>query len=135
METTMEPILATRPEVAAVRDELARLEPIFHRPELGATRADFERMTVEDFWEIGASGRRYSREYVLDVLEKRNAADHRDEWETSDFYCRQLAPDLYLLTYTLIQNRTRKTRRATLWRRTAEGWKIEFHQGTVVQDD
>ena len=28
-------------------------------------------MTAEDYWEAGASGRRYSRQLVLDGLEKR----------------------------------------------------------------
>jgi len=44
-----------------------------------------------------------------------------------------LAPDLYLLTYTLLQEE-RKTRRSTLWEHTETGWKILFHQGTIIQD-
>ena len=39
-----------------VLEELKRREPIFHHPEFGTTRADFERQVTEDFWEIGASG-------------------------------------------------------------------------------
>jgi hypothetical protein len=66
-------------------EELIRREPIFHRSEFGTTRADFERMTVPDFWEIGASGRRYNREYVLDELERRYSSPGADEWTTSDF--------------------------------------------------
>ena len=46
---------------------------------------------------------------------------------------RKLAGDLYLLTYTLLQDHVRKTRRSTIWQRTASGWKIVFHQGTLVQ--
>jgi hypothetical protein len=38
-----------------VLNELIQREPIFHRPELGTTRQDFENMTVETFWEVGAS--------------------------------------------------------------------------------
>jgi hypothetical protein len=91
-------------------------------------------MTVNDFWEVGASGRRYSRAYVLDELEKRHTIPHVDMWETMDFHCRKLAHDVYLLTYTLLQNKMRRTRRATIWQRTAEGWKIVYHQGTIVQD-
>jgi hypothetical protein len=86
-----------------------------------------------DFWEIGASGRRYSRQYVLKTVTARAAKGIQDRWETSDFYCRALAPDLYLLTYTLLQGE-RLTRRATLWQRAAPGWQILFHQGTVVED-
>jgi hypothetical protein len=33
----------------------------------------------------------------------------------------------------LIQNRIRRTRRATLWQRTEVGWQILFHQGTIVE--
>jgi hypothetical protein len=129
----MDPSLNAPQELAAVLAELSKREPIFHRPEFGTTRADFEKMTVEDFWEVGASGRRYSRAHILDELERRYAAPHDDEWECSAFHCRKLADDIFLLTYTLLQNRERRTRRATLWQRTSEGWKIVYHQGTIVQ--
>jgi hypothetical protein len=63
-----EPVLVTDPTLMDVRDELRAREPLFHRRELGTTRSHFEAMTTEDFWEVGASGRAYSRAYVLDVL-------------------------------------------------------------------
>lgn len=129
----MEPKLVTDPKLLDVLQELSRREPIFHRPEFGTTRADFERMTLATFWEVGASGRRYSRQYVLDELEKRHANQLEDIWQTRDFHCLELAADNYLLTYTLMQG-ARVTRRATIWRRTTEGWKIVYHQGTVVAD-
>jgi hypothetical protein len=130
----MEPTLTTDPELVEILAELASREPIFHRPEFGTTRADFERMTADDFWEVGASGRRYSRAYVLDELERRHAAPHADVWETRDFHCRRLADDVYLVTYTLLQDNQRLTRRSTIWQRAAEGWKILYHQGTIVED-
>jgi len=68
-----EPELVTPPELLPVLEALRRREPIFHRPEFGSTRADFERMAATDFWEIGASGHRYSRAHVLDVRD--SAAD------------------------------------------------------------
>jgi hypothetical protein len=120
--------------IAEVLKELSRREPIFHRSEFGTERADFERMMVENFYEVGASGRRYSRAFVLDKLEKRHAIPHEDVWETSEFERQKLAEDLYLLTYTLLQDGVRLTRRSTIWRRTDEGWMIVFHQGTVVAD-
>jgi hypothetical protein len=91
-------------------------------------------MTTEDYWEVGASGRRYSRNFVLDELEKRFSAPQADVWETRDFQCRKLSEDTYLLTYTLLQDNQRLTRRSTIWRKTADGWKIVYHQGTIVQD-
>jgi len=115
------------------RDELLRLEPLFHRPEQGATRRDFERMTAPEFWEVGASGRRYSREFVLDILEERAKAPADDPWQVDGFQCAELAADNYLVTYTLLQG-ARVTRRATLWRRTPGGWQALYHQGTVVTE-
>ncbi|HWQ36545.1 MAG TPA: DUF4440 domain-containing protein [Blastocatellia bacterium] len=128
-----EPDLMTDPQRQDVLKELMQREPIFHRPEFGTTRRDFENMMVPEFREVGASGRRYSREYVLDVLEQRYASPGEDQWETRDFHCLEIARDNYLLTYTLIQGE-RITRRATIWRRTASGWKIVYHQGTIVED-
>jgi hypothetical protein len=125
--------LKTDPALLDILEQLKSREPIFHRPEFGTTRSDFNSMMHPEFWEIGASGRRYSREFVLAELEKRHQNPHEDIWETSDFHCRKLANDIYLLTYTLIQYKIRKTRRSTIWLRTEVGWKILFHQGTIVE--
>jgi len=129
----MELASITDPKLLDVLAELRRREPIFHRPEFGTTRADFESMTTPDFWEIGASGDRSSRQHVLDELEQRHARPAEEAWETADFRCQELAPEIYLLTYTLRQGE-RKTRRATIWERTTDGWKIVFHQGTLMRD-
>lgn len=129
----MTPRIPNKPKLEDVLIELEAREPIFHRPEFGTTRSDFEAMTESDFWEVGASGRRYSREQVLDTLEERHAKPHDDPWETRDFHCRQLADDTYLVTYTLAQEQ-RVTRRSTVWRRHMDGWKIVYHQGTIVED-
>jgi hypothetical protein len=129
--TDMEPQLITAPEHMAVRDELMQREPLFHRPEFGTTRADFEKMTAPEFWEVGASGRRFSRQFVLDTLEARYRSPTADIWEVCDLHCLEIATNNYLATYTLVQGE-RVTRRITIWRRTAEGWQIVYHQGTVV---
>jgi hypothetical protein len=95
MNPEMESTLATDPALARVLDELIRREPIFHSRELGTTRADFENMMMPDFWEVGASGRRYSRDYVLAELERRQRVQTVDVWETAGFHCRKLAQDVY----------------------------------------
>lgn len=130
----MEPTLTTAPSVADVLEELERREPIFHRPEFGTTRHAFEAMTDVNFWEVGASGRRYSRQYVIDALVERHSKPHEDVWETSGFHCLQLSSDTYLLTYTLVQDRVRATRRSTVWQKHDGAWKIMYHQGTVVEE-
>ena len=130
----MEPKLVTDPKLIPVLEELQAREPVFHHPEFGTTRDDFESMTDQNFWEVGASGRRYSREYVINTLVERYSAPHDDVWEINGFHCHELSTDTYLVTYTLTQNKSRVTRRATIWRRTSSGWKILYHQGTIVED-
>ncbi|HEX8924240.1 MAG TPA: DUF4440 domain-containing protein [Terriglobales bacterium] len=128
----MEPELTTNLSPLRILEELKNREPIFHRPEHGTTRADFDRMIAPEFWETGASGRRYRREYVLNVLDQRRSAPPSDEWQPSDFHCQQLAATVFLLTYTLIQGE-RETRRSSIWRQVSNDWQIVYHQGTVVQ--
>jgi hypothetical protein len=127
----MEPARATSPELLPILAELQAREPIFHTPQFGSTRADYERLMDEAYWEVGASGRRYSREFILNLVTTRPPDPTESSWLTRDFQCREIAPENYLLTYTLQQG-ARVTRRSTLWRRAGGAWRILYHQGTLV---
>jgi hypothetical protein len=116
---------------AGVLAELVDREPLFHHAELGTERADFDAMMDPEFWEIGASGRRYSREQVLDVLEQRHREPVEEAWKVVEPRCQQLAADVFLLTYRLTLD-GRITQRSTIWHRCPAGWQAVFHQGTVV---
>ena len=109
-------------------DELTSREPVFYRPAPGT---DVASMLTDDFWEVGASGRVYDREQILAILADRMRNPPEDHWETGDVRCQELAPDVYLLTYALRRG-GRHTRRSSIWRRTAGGWRMQFHQGTEV---
>jgi len=117
-----------------ILEELKSREPIFHHPEkLGKTKQDIENQICDEFWEVGASGNVYTRQDVIEtLLERYNDPSHQDIWEAKDFALTQIAPNNYLLTYILIQNKTRVTRRSTLWCRVNGDWKILYHQGTVI---
>jgi hypothetical protein len=127
----MEPKIHTQPELRGVLEELRAREPIFHRPEFGNARADLERLMHESYWEVGASGTRYSREFVLETLLTRVPDPAESSWVVRDFQVSEIAADNYLATYTLLQG-ARVSRRATLWRRAASGWQILYHQGTLA---
>ncbi len=123
----------------AVLAELREREPIFHRRAVVADDADFERETADDFWETGASGRRYDRGDVLATLRGRWAASAVDEadsegWVTTDVRLREIGPLHYLLAYTL-HGQGRVTQRLTVWHRADHGWEVVYHQGTVVAPD
>lgn len=72
---------------------------------------------------------------VLEELRRREPIFHRQEFSGSRVALERLTADLYLLTYTLLQQDVRRTRRASLWQRRGTDWRILFHQGTLVQDE
>lgn len=114
--------------------ELKNREPIFHHPDkFGQTESDILNQICDEFWEVGASGNVYTKEVVLaTLLERYNDPNYQDIWEAKDFGLTRIAQDNYLLTYTLIQDKTRVTKRSTLWRRINGVWKVLYHQGTIV---
>ena len=70
------------------------------------------------------------REFVIQTLVDRYASAHDDPWAIEDFAVRRLGDDLFL-AYELDRD-GRRSRRATIWRRTAAGWIAEYHQGTLL---
>ena len=117
-----------------VLGELSRREPIFHGPAWPTDRKALEALVAHDFWEVGASGRVYGRDLVLDSLSTRSVDPADESWETSDFDLLTLADDTYAVRYALRQG-GRRTRRVTIWRCAAGQWQVLYHQGTVVTDD
>lgn len=136
----MEPSFATEPHLAEIAEELRSREPLFHREGAGVSHEDRVRGTAPDFWEVGASGRRYGRAYCLEALEKRYREPTRALWHIEDFQVREIAERTYLVTYTMFEPEPepeprleRVTRRSTLWRKSDAGdWVILYHQGTLV---
>lgn len=115
-----------------VKAELVAREPIFHRPEFGTTREAYLAQTAEDYWEVGASGRIYDRDGAVEGLVQRGKVPGDEHWVVSDARCRELGPETYALTYRLDQA-WRLTRRLTLWRRSPDGWRALYHQGTIIE--
>ena len=122
--------------LSKVLKELKAREPIFHHPDkYGITKQDIEAQMCDEFWEVGASGSIYTgRDIVETLLLRYNDPSYQDIWEASDFKLIQIAPDNYLLGYNLVQNKTRRTRRSTIWRKVNGQWKILYHQGTVIEE-
>jgi len=51
-----EPQVFSGDDMPSIIDQLIRLEPLFHHPELGTSYDAFDAQTTDDFWEVGASG-------------------------------------------------------------------------------
>ena len=120
---------ALSPEAAL--QELKPREPIFHRRQYGTTRGDLEEMTDEAFWEVGASGRVYRRDYCISTLLERYKNPEPHDWPCSDFSITELADKLFLRHYNL-RGPDRQTRRTPVWKHTESGLRLVYHQGTVI---
>lgn len=90
------------------------------------------RLLHTEMTETGASGRRYSREEVLDSLSPLVGFNAVDEVCAADISTSQIAPDVFLLTYTT-SGATGAVARASLWVREGEQWTLRHHQQTPAE--
>jgi ribonuclease HI len=104
---------------------VVELERLLLRPDVRADRQQVEVLLHQDFQEIGASGRVWDRETILDALVGDPAAPGAAE----GFAPARLAEDVVLLTYRV--SGEAGSLRSSLWvRDRASGWRLRFHQGT-----
>lgn len=129
----MHPTLITPDHLKHILEQLISLEPIYHAACPDAAPEHFEKLVAPEFWEIGASGTRYARDFCLKVLSERQQTPDPTTWQTDEWHVSEAGEDLYLLTYRLSQP-YRATLRSSLWRIEPQGWQVLFHQGTVVQE-
>lgn len=134
INATMQPTLVLAEHLQPILKELQVLEDLFHAACKDATPAQFEALVAPDFWEVGATGRLYSRAFALAVLTQRPSTPTDAAWQTSDFHLIELGEHNFLLTYTL-QQPNRITRRVTAWQRKGSHWQAIYHQGTVVENN
>lgn len=84
----------------------------------------------EDFREFGASGRTWNRAEIAAAL----AEAPGDGAEAEDMRAVRLARDVVIVTY-IARRPDRASLRSSLWVCDAAGWRLFFHQGTLVRDD
>ncbi|WP_416976229.1 DUF4440 domain-containing protein [Streptomyces sp. T028] len=108
---------------AAIDGELRMLDP-----EVRASDERVLELLDPEFKEIGASGRWWDVETILAVTGGGGISPEAPV-EVSDMTGTVLAPGLVHLTY-FSDHQGRRVWRSSLWRLTASGWRMYFHQGT-----
>jgi hypothetical protein len=91
-------------------------------------RAALERLLHQDFFEFGASGRRWRRDEVVDDLV---ASPNLDALTVTQVGARGVSDDVILVTYRT-EDPQRVVWRSSLWLRAGDDWQILFHQGTLT---
>ncbi|MCD7097545.1 nuclear transport factor 2 family protein [Stenotrophomonas sp. MMGLT7] len=118
----------------ALASVLIELERSLLRPRVRADRQRLERLLDEDFLEFGASGRVFAREAILRALPAETGSERI---EADGFQVRQLAPGIAQVTYRSLSRHdgvARPAWRCSLWRQSACGWRLFFHQGTPAAE-
>ena len=108
---------------AAIACELALLDL-----EVRSDRRRVDALLHPDFHEVGASGRTWDRASIMAMLDETDPDG--PPIIASRMKGVRLAPDLVHLTFDTDAD-GRRAHRSSLWRRTEQGWRIWFHQGTL----
>jgi hypothetical protein len=112
---------------AAIDGELLLLDP-----EVRASPARVLELLDPEFVEFGASGRRWDLDSVLEVTSGGSVSPDSPV-EVSQMTGVLLAPGVVHLTY-FADNQGRRAWRSSVWRLSDTGWRMYFHQGTLVPD-
>lgn len=108
---------------AAIEGELRLL-----RPEVRSSPDLLGELLHPEFREFGASGRYWDRTSIIESLLAGEDPGPRPV-VVSRMEGVRLAPDVVHLTFDT-ENNGRLAHRSSLWRRTVDGWRMYFHQGT-----
>ncbi|WP_346776774.1 nuclear transport factor 2 family protein [Streptomyces sp. HNM0574] len=119
-------------EGRAVADAVAA-EVRLADPAVRGSRESAAALLDPEFTEVGASGRRWTREEMLAGLpDLPGGSADGPRIALSGLSGTRLAPGLVHLTYEA-EYAGRRSLRSSLWRRDARGaWRLYYHQGTPV---
>lgn len=109
--------------------QLEQLERSLWQTETRFDRNYMEQILTPDFFEFGRSGRKWSREEVLDYFEEEIKA------ELSDMKVHFMDEKVALVTYLskAQYEELEISHRSSLWIKNGEQWQLRFHQGTPAQ--
>ncbi|MFC9028345.1 DUF4440 domain-containing protein [Streptomyces arboris] len=113
---------------AAIEGELRLLDPVVR-----ASADLLAALLHPEFREIGASGRLWDRESIIEALTA-DDAPRPGPLTASRMRGTQLGPDLVHLTFDT-ESKGLRSHRSSLWRLTGTGWLLYFHQATPFVDD
>lgn len=120
-----------------IERELRALEEQLLDPEVRRSTERVAALLAEDFVEFSSAGVPYDRACILEVLQDEAMLEDPVSRSIVHFEVVHLAADVALTRYRLLRQRSpgeaaSQSLRSSVWRRTAHGWSMIFHQGTFV---
>lgn len=117
-----------------LESELLLLEQSLLNPDIRKSANYLGCLLSDDFIEIGSAGRVYSKDEVIKAMLIEDPVNIKLE----DFRVSLLCSEIVLVTYKAVKfglegSDNFCSLRSSIWKLLNGGWKIVFHQGTVVQ--
>jgi hypothetical protein len=101
------------------------------QPGIRAEPGEVEALLHPGFSEFGASGRRWGRTEMIAALAAEQPAGQEPVVTATEMAGTRLGDDAIHLTY-VSQRADRRALRSSIWLRTPDGWRVYFHQGTLM---
>jgi hypothetical protein len=108
-----------------------KLEHELLQPAVRSDRNRLEALLTDDFLEVGSRGHSFGKAEVLARLPTENGIEFR----TTAMQAHRLAPEVVLVTYAaerIHDGHTARSLRSSVWVRSAVGWQMRYHQGTLA---
>jgi len=110
-------------------EEVVALERRLLDPATRSSRIDLDELIADDFFEVGRSGRVWTKGEILESLLR----EQGPTIEIDSVRPRGICQDVILVTYRSRRVGTAQAApalRSSIWRRRDKKWQILFHQGT-----
>lgn len=110
---------------------IEQLEIELLQPDVRKSTERINELLADDFFELGMSGKKYTKQDVLKLLPKQEGV----KYEGMDFAAKEIVPGVILLIYrALVKNSNtgnkKWTLRSSIWQKHGDNWQMIFHQGT-----
>lgn len=112
-------------------DTVLELERELQSPDARAGEWRLRELLAPDFREVGASGRQWDRDSILDLLDRESGDEDAAPIEVVDLTGRVIAPGVIQVSWDSRRG-DRRARRTSIWCERESGWQQVHHQGTPL---
>ena len=113
-------------------EQTVELEKSLLTPEVRASFEKIDLLLADDFSELGASGDKFGKDFVLAHLPEETEATR---FEGRDFNVREISLGVALVTFFVIKTSregTKHSLRSSIWVWRDNRWQMTYHQGTLI---
>ncbi|MEH1897243.1 MAG: DUF4440 domain-containing protein [Nostoc sp.] len=116
---------------------LRELEERLLQADVRKSAKDVMDLLADEFIEFGSSGRVFNKQQIIDSLQNEPIAPVTQR-SITEFKTLVLATGVILVTYHIVRylsgEQPVNSLRSSIWKFNNDGWKIIFHQGTLVRE-